>query len=610
MIIKKNQLLFIFLVLPLIVYWIYIGFVHELDLKSLYLTNLKDIEYFPVVYALSEFKLNPSFLENLNPNGLIGFPMLPLIIHSFFYKIFGIYSFVLLEIIFKLIFFLVLIKFLNEIFIKSSKSLLFIFLLLIFIEIGNFFSSYLNIILLQNLIYTLTENFETRFPRPLISGIVFFYAFKVLSNFEIQKFEKKYYLYSIKLGLCFGLLLNIFFYHFVNFSFLLFVLIVKQYFNYFKVNKYFIKNILCSFFVFFLFFLIFYLQQYYIEPDWAERIGVISITAQQKLFVLFYYFRSLVRIEFLFPLLISIILFINSNYFFKEENLKKKNIIFYFIICSIITPIVFIFVSPKIVSLHHFIHILKFSIIFYIFVESYELISFFLSKIYIKRIIKNYFIMIVVIVFFIVGFYNKLNIFNNNLDNFKDLVSTEKYLLKENIKSKKLKLFTNDLTISNLWLNYNNRGLVISDGFITSLKNDKIEYNFINSMKAFGLNNDEFKKFISFEKSQYRNRFFMYVFNYRYLANSLVTYSPLSNYDDEMKNKIINTSPFRVESQIVPNDEKEKFLKMFNNHKINKSLFPDYIILKLEDLVNELPIKNKIFELIISNNTYKIYKKS
>ena len=86
MIIKKNQLLFIFLVLPLIVYWIYIGFVHELGLKSLYLTNLKDIEYFPVVYALSEFKLNPSFLENLNPNGLIGFPILPLIIHSFFIK--------------------------------------------------------------------------------------------------------------------------------------------------------------------------------------------------------------------------------------------------------------------------------------------------------------------------------------------------------------------------------------------------------------------------------------------------------------------------------------------------------------------------------------------
>ena len=49
---------------------------------------------------------------------------------------------------------------------------------------------------------------------------------------------------------------------------------------------------------------------------------------------------------------------------------------------------------------------------------------------------------------------------------------------------------------------------------------------------------------------------------------------------------------------------------MFNNHIINESLFPDYIILKHEDLENELPIKNKIFELIISNNTYKIYKKS
>ena len=77
-------------------------------------SNLRDIEYFPVVYALSELKLNPSFLENLNPDGLIGFPVVPLIVHSFFYKIFGIYSFVFLEIFFKLIFFLVLIKFLNE----------------------------------------------------------------------------------------------------------------------------------------------------------------------------------------------------------------------------------------------------------------------------------------------------------------------------------------------------------------------------------------------------------------------------------------------------------------------------------------------------------------
>ena len=609
MIIKKNQILFIFLVLPLIVFWIYIGFVYGLSLKSLYLTNLRDIEYFPVVYALSELKLNPSFLENLNPDGLIGFPVVPLIVHSFFYKIFGIYSFVFLEIFFKLIFFLILIKFLNEIFIDSSKSLLFIFLILIFIEIGNFSSFYLNIALLQNLVSTLIENFGTRFPRPLVSAVIFFYTFKILSNFELQNFEKKNYLYSIKLGLCFGLLLNSFFYHFVNFSFLLFLLITKQYFNFFKINNNFIKNALCSFFIFFIFLLIFYLQQLHIEQDWAERIGVVYITTQQKLFLTSYYLRNLVRIDFLFLLLISIILFINSNYFLKEQNLKKKNIIFFFIICSIISPIVFIFVSPKIVSLHHFIQILKFSIIFYILIESYELIFFLFSKIYIGKDIKNYFIIVVAIVFFIVGFYNKINIFNSKSENFKDLVSTEKYLLKENIKSKKLKLFTNDIAISNLWLNYNNRGLIISDGFVTSLTNDQIEYNFINSMKVLGLNNDEFKKFISFGKSEYRNSFFMGIFNYRYLANSLITYSALNNYDDEIKKKIINTSPFRVQSQVVPNDEKEKFLNMFNNHKINESFFPDYVIINHENLTTEFLVKNKIFELIISNHTYKIYKK-
>ena len=609
MIIKKNQLLFIFLVSPLVVFWTYIGFVYGLSLKSLYLTNLRDIEYFPVVYALSELKLNPSFLDNLNPDGLIGFPIVPLIVHSFFYKIFGIYSFVFLAVFFKLIFFLILIKFLNEIFIDSSKSLLFIFLILIFIEIGNISSLYLNIAILQNLVSTLIENFGTRFPRPLVSAVIFFYTFKILSNFEFQNYEKKNYLYSIKLGLCFGLLLNSFFYHFVNFSFLLFLLIVKEYFNFFKINKNFIKNALCSFFIFFIFLLIFYIQQIYIEPDWAKRIGVIYITAQQKLFLISYYFRNLVRIEFLFPLLISIILFINSNYFLKEKNLKKKNIIFFFIICSIVTPIVFILFSPKIVSLHHFIQILKFSVIFYILIESYELISFLFSKIHVGEVLKKNFIVIVAIVFFIVGFYNKLNIFNNKSEKFEDLVSVEKYLLKENIKDKKLKLFTNDLKISNLWLNYNNRGLIISDGFTNSLTNDQIEYNFVNSMKVFGLNDYDFKKFISFEKSQYRNSFFMNVFNYRYLANSLTTYSPLSNYDEEIKNKIVNTSPFRVQSQILPNDEKAKFLNMFQIHKINESLFPDYIILNPKTLYNELPIKNKIFELIISNGTYKIYKK-
>ena len=101
----------------------------------------------------------------------------------------------------------------------------------------------------------------------------------------------------------------------------------------------------------------------------------------------------------------------------------------------------------------------------------------------------------------------------------------------------------------------------------------------------------------------------MGIFNYRYLANSLITYSALNNYDDEIKKNIINTSPFRVQSQVVPNDEKEKFLNMFNNHKINESFFPDYVIINHENLTTEFLVKNKIFELIISNHTYKIYKK-
>ena len=45
-------------------------------------------------------------------------------------------------------------------------------------------------------------------------------------------------------------------------------------------------------------------------------------------------------------------------------------------------------------------------------------------------------------------------------------------------------LFTNDLYISNLWLQKKNSNLLISDGFTNSLKNSQIEFNLFNSPLA------------------------------------------------------------------------------------------------------------------------------
>ena len=54
----------------------------------------------------------------------------------------------------------------------------------------------------------------------------------------------------------------------------------------------------------------------------------------------------------------------------------------------------------------------------------------------------------------------------------------------------------------------------------------------------------------------------MTLFIYRYQANSLHTYSDLKNYTDNFPKLIENTSPFRAQSQIIPEDEKRRFLKL------------------------------------------------
>ena len=90
----------------------------------------------------------------------------------------------------------------------------------------------------------------------------------------------------------------------------------------------------------------------------------------------------------------------------------------------------------------------------------------------------------------------------------------------------------------NLWLLNENKELVVSNGFINSLKNKDIEFNLINNLKNFGLSKDELKNILSFGKSEIRNDFLMTIFTYRYRANSIYTYSKLDNYSKDMRNKI------------------------------------------------------------------------
>ena len=100
----------------------------------------------------------------------------------------------------------------------------------------------------------------------------------------------------------------------------------------------------------------------------------------------------------------------------------------------------------------------------------------------------------------------------------------------------------------------------------------------------------------------------MRLFIYRYQANSLYTFSKISNYSKDIRDKIKNISPFRAQSQIVPEDEKKKFIKIFDDLELNENLSSDLIIINKTDKFSFLTFNNDKYFKVYSNKVYDIYQ--
>ena len=74
-----------------------------------------------------------------------------------------------------------------------------------------------------------------------------------------------------------------------------------------------------------------------------------------------------------------------------------------------------------------------------------------------------------------------------------------------------------------------------------------------------------------------------------------------------MRNKIIATSPFRAQQQIMPEDEKERLISLFEKINLNKKLFSDIVIINKTISLNDFKIYNKKYSLVYSSKLYDIY---
>ena len=606
---KKYYLYLSFIVLfTLSIKWVLPILDEETNLNSLVLFNLEDTHYFPIVYSIAEFNFSPTYLDNIESK-IIGFPILGAFIHAIFFKFIGVYSFIFLEYIFQIIFLIILFKVILNIFEEDyKKSFYFLIYLLLANSLLGVFSIYLDSNIFKNLYHLFDNNFGTRYPRPLITGILIFLALYLILDFKKQLFKSFENTYVIKISIVLGLLLNIFFYYFVIFSFLLFIIFLTN------INKnIFLKILLKRLSLFVLVFLIFVtpfvLQNIYSEPDYSIRIGLIEISNEKRFFLLTYLLKKLLSFEFFPFLLFAFLSFYYTNNY-SRKYVKKLNIFFYLIISSILSTIIFISLSPSIISVYHFVDIILFSLALYfsliLFTATYEFIN---TKKFSNILFSDSAIIVFFVIFLLFDGLYSIKEHEKKKELIKEADKLEFFLVDEGLNNTNLKLFTNDRIASNFWLLNGNNNLLISDGFTNSLKNSQIEYNYINSLKYFGFSETKFKNFISFGKSEVRNNFFLRLFIYRYQANSLYTYSDKKQYTSDFHDVITNTSPFRAQNQIIPEDEKRRLLDLFTNHKVDIDLTADYIIINYSLISEYFEILNNEYTEIFSTKNYKVYSR-
>ena len=102
----------------------YINFPTE-DIVLRTINEINDNSYFPLIKSFSNFDFNPSFSLYTKDLNITSFPILSLLPNIFFYKIFGSYSFLIIEFLSIFIFLLIFYKIFCLMNISKISSILF-----------------------------------------------------------------------------------------------------------------------------------------------------------------------------------------------------------------------------------------------------------------------------------------------------------------------------------------------------------------------------------------------------------------------------------------------------------------------------------------------------
>ena len=604
---NKNYIFFIILLSSLILFlpkWIMSFSFFDEDLILRIINDVSDATYFPIINSFSDLNFSNSYSGNIDNLKLISYPIIGLFVNSFFFKILGGFSFILLELVCTTLFLWIFYNiFLLLNFYKWSSlalSVFFFILPLILKDIAT-----LDIESLKILSLNFESFYSTRFPRPAISNLFFFgFIFFIIKFYKDDtRSIKNTFIITILISFT----INIFFYLFFIEFFLLIIIFYLKFRNnlfVFLLNNF--KHFFYCLLILLFFLIIFQSQIFFSEPDYVRRLGVFNINSEQKKILFEYLYNFIFGAEFLFLILINtIFLFLTNN--------KDIKIFYYLFISSIISPIFFFMILDKGVDYYHFFNWIVITGFLFPLIST----LYFLDNIVVKYLKAHQHKSLIFIFIFCSLFYSSLN----NFLNFKTKASNEslkRYELNEITKFiNKNELFEKkNIEILNLnyelsiWLLLNdfNNFSIIPVSFWTPKTDYTIENELISSIKFLGLDKKNFNDLIENKMKSWRfkNEFVFNYFGRKYLANSLVSFNNNnSDYTQTEKNFMLSNNLLISHQVIIPKSEIDRLLKKFEKDSI--IINPDIVIIDNEVDKKIDKFNNDDFCLIFKNNRFSIY---
>ena len=598
---SKNRYVLSLTIIFFTIYWLIIFYNSDgKDLIASFINNIDDWQYYTLIYNFANFNFTPTYDPTVEYSKFLSFPIYSILYHALFFKIFNIYGFVIVSFLIILIFFYLLISFLQKIGINIFYSALIatiIFCLGNFIDYFNFDIAYYKAI---------GELYGLRIPRPSITHLYFFLFLLLLINTKsADQFNiKKLSLIGATLALMWGS-----FYYNLAISAVIFLF----YYTYiiisdkkFKIST-FIKNLITLGFFVILFsvpLLIILLKS---EPDYLVRVGIIDLNFTKKKILILHFLSKIIDIKFLiiFGLITIINVYLNIHNKYEKRTI---NCLYFIFLSSFMAPILFIVLAPSISEIYHFSNSLVALSFFVLLVYSFMIINTLSSKYSIfNKYLSNFLIIFLIFVysFTMLDDIKKRSSLNSN----KHIYDFVNFFKSKNF-SKNIPILTFDGKIqTNLILNgYNNFNIVL--GVNTSINDSIMEEKIITIFKYLKLDVEDYKKFIENKKTGWRfiNPNIGSSFYMKYQANNLKTFNDSMDFNDEELRYIKKSSPLHSQQLIIPQFEINRLILEFLNFNKKINIEPKLIIVNKNDkFLQNLNINGEVFCRLNINETYFVY---